>query len=492
MKPAQPITLAELLVVEDDAALLEFRCADTGILLWPLVRTVFFRMAMSDFMYGTPLDGSVSRGVPISRAIATLSRSILHNLCLSVTGQHRAAVCIMSSGVGNQSVEGLLLNRLSDHFALAWPSQTVTVEEHFHWIWPWPRHNPRVVLHAPLQAMNAVGAKLSMRAAHMRQATQLISMVADRAKRLLDWRPGPEREQELVAMLTRKIAGTPRQLRRYEAMLKQIRPKLLLTLAGCYGPSATLITAAKGMGIITAEYQHGTISAGHDGYNFAPTIRDSADFRAALPEHFLSYGAWWNDCINAPVRMMVLGNPHRDFRLAHAAQVTPTKENILILSDGTEFAIYLDLARQLEPEAARMGLRVVIRPHPLERSLVASKYAAGSGNIVIDQNDDLYASLITAHVVVSELSTGLFEAAGLADKLFVWDTPKARFGFPTFPFQSFGSAFELTQLLEDDRAGRLPASQVDAIWAPGWRRNYGDFLRSCDILPDAEAVAHHV
>lgn len=495
MKSKRAISLAELLLVEDDPAVLDFCCSETGIVLWTSVRTVFLRMAMSDFLYGTPLDGSVSKGVSTRRAMTTLSRSVLHNIGLSLTGQIRADVCLMSSGVGNQSVDGKLLNRLSDHFALARSSQTITVEEHFQWIWPEPRHNGRVLMHAPLQTMNAVSAKLSVRDVHVRQATRLIEFVSQRAARFLNWRPGFARENLLIAMLAKKIAGMAIQTRNYETMFHRIRPKVVLTLAGCYGPAAALITVAKSMGIITAEYQHGTISSGHDGYNFSPTLRDSSALRSTLPEHFLSYGAWWNDRINAPVNMHTIGNPNRDFRLAQLARsaaMMQSKDQILVLSDGTEFGVYLDLARKLEPGATRKGLKVVIRPHPLERSVAASINAAEYGNVMVDSKDDLYMSLVSAHAVVSELSTGLFEAVGLAEKLFVWDTPKARFGFPTFPFQPFGSAAELTQLLEDDSVGRLPLSQADAIWAPGWQKNYEDFLRSCAGLQAAPSVRHHV
>jgi hypothetical protein len=190
--------------------------------------------------------------------------------------------------------------------------------------------------------------------------------------------------------------------------------------------------------------------------------------------------------------MRAVGNPHRDYRLAQAGYQRRPKDTILILSDGTEFDIYLRLAKQLAPEAKRKGLKIVIRPHPLERPLVRSKHGERSGDVLIDADDDLYASLATAHAVVSELSTGLFEAAGLADKLFVWDTPKARFGFPTFPFQAFRSSADLVQLLEDDRSGRLPASQVDAIWTPGWQKNYGDFLRGCGVPFEAQVEERRV
>jgi hypothetical protein len=490
MTAAPSITLAQLLVTEDDAAILDFVCPKTGILLWPHIRTVYLRMAMSDFLYGTPLDGSVSKGVPATRALTTFGRSVLRNMLFSLGGHGRADVCLLSTGIGNQAVDGKLLNRLSDHFALAHPGETITVEDHFHWRWPFPRHNERVMLHAPIQAWNAIDAKLRVDDAHLRQAGRLIGVVVDRGTRLLGWRPGPQREHRLVTMLARKIAGMPRQLLSYQRLLHRIRPGVVLIVGGCYGPSATLIRAARDLGVVTAEYQHGTISAGHDGYNFAPTIRASRAYRESLPEHFLSYGTWWNDRINAPVRMRAVGNPHRDFRLDRLDGNHKPKRDLLILGDGTEFGLYLELARQLAPEAKRKDLRIVIRPHPLERASVVERYGNRiDDTIAVDENADLYASLITAHAVVSELSTGLFEAAGIADKLFMWDTPKARFGFPTFPFQSFACPDHLTSLIESDTAGRLPTSEVEAIWAGGWQRNYTDFLRSCGVFHDTPEMA---
>jgi len=471
-------TLAQLLEVENDPRLLEFSCAATGVLLWPHIRTVFIRMAMSDLLYGTPLDGSVSKGVPARRALATMVRSVARNAAFLVSGRAQADVCLLTSGIGNQIVDGCALNRLSDHFALAYGPQTITVEDHFHWQWPRSRHNDRVMLHAPLQAWNVIGARLKCNDRHRRQAAQLVDLVADRAATLLSWRPGPAREAALVTMLAQKIAGMPQQMCFYEAMLKAVRPKVLLIIGACYGPSATLVQAARRRGVVTVEYQHGAISPGHDGYNFGSVLRESAAYRASLPDHFLSYGAWWHGTVNAPVQMHEVGNPHRSFRLERlGSQKQLPKDSILILADGTEFGIYVDLARNISREMSKSGLRVVIRPHPLERVSVAQQYGVCLDNLIyIDQNDDLYTSLLGAHVVVSELSTGLFEAVGIVDKLFMWDTAKARFAFPTLPFESFNCAKQLLALLGDDTAGRLPSEVRDGMWSMAWKNNYARFL----------------
>ena len=469
------LTLQDLLIVEDDAAIPNFRCAATGLPIWPHVRIMFLRLLMSDLLYGTSFTTTtraLSRRMP-----ATMARSIVRNASFRLTRRCRAEVCLFSVGVANQWIDGKWLNRLTDHFALSGPERTLTIEESFEWRWQFPRHNERVMFHAPFQAYAAVAGRVLVRERHRRQAEQLITLVSERSKRYLNWRPGPQREQHLIEVLSRKIAVAARQYRAYQSLLAQVQPKLLMIGAACYGPAATLICAARNMNITTAEYQHGAISAGHDAYNFAPAVRDSQAYRETLPDHFLSYGSWWNEQINAPVSKTVIGNPHREARLQPGSG-TRAKEHILILSDGIEFGLYLDLARRLEPIAKARGLKVVIRPHPYERSTVQARYGQQVEGVSIDQNVDIYESLRCAHAVISEVSTGLFDAVDLADRLFIFDTPKARFGYPTYPFPSFTAAQELAEMLLADEVGRMSRQAVEAIWAPQWHSHYAQFLRA--------------
>ncbi len=474
--------LSDLLTVEDDSALAGMVCGQTGLPYWPQIRSLFLRMAISDFLYATPLLAPRGHSVAGTRALSTLGRSVLHNFGLRPACDRGAAVCIFSSGVGNQLQEGKWLNRLSDHFALAHPGGTLTFEDHFEWRWPFPRANERVLLHAPLQAATSVAGRLRERDSHRRQARELVQFVSGRAERILGWRPGAQREEQLVQVLARKIAALPAQLRSYEKVLSRIRPRVLLALAATYGPAAALMAAARRRGVVTAEYQHGVVAAGHDGYNFAPAIRQSAAYRETLPEHFLTYGDWWGGTINAPLRMTTIGNPHRSARLLRLPKAQ-AKDIVLVLSDGTEFEMYLCFAQRVAAQMRRPGLRVVIRPHPVERSQVASVHGRGVGNVSIDQNTDLYESLSSAHAVVSELSTALFEAVGVAERLFVWDTAKARFMFPVRPFAVVDSAEMLADLLSDTEAGRVPAATAEAIWAEGWESRYQRFLEQQGASP---------
>src|SRR5256885_17205957 len=81
------VSLQDLLLIEDDASILEFRCSATGIPLWTQIRTAVFRMMISDICYSTALDGQANAGVAKSQALVTMSQSMLHNFQFRLGGR---------------------------------------------------------------------------------------------------------------------------------------------------------------------------------------------------------------------------------------------------------------------------------------------------------------------------------------------------------------------------------------------------------------------
>jgi hypothetical protein len=150
---------------------------------------------------------------------------------------------------------------------------------------------------------------------------------------------------------------------------------------------------------------------------------------------------------------------------------------VLVLGDGIETDLYVGLARRVAALLDRHDLQVVFRPHPLERARVRQTFGDRIDDIPIDMQPNIYDSFVQAKAVISEVSTGLFEAIGLAQKVFIWDTAKARFAYPSHPFQGFRDATDLVAMIISDRHGCLDASDTDSVWAPLWRQNYEEFLR---------------
>jgi hypothetical protein len=470
--------LHELLVAEDDAAIMDFKCAETGALLWPLIRMMFLRMIISDLYYGNSVLRATSSRASAFAKLRILGASTLHNTGLLLRKNCGADVFLVATGLGNIRIDGKWLNRLCDHFALCLPSQTTVMEDLHEWNWPFPRAVQRVLLHAPLQVRNQVLARVLVRDRHIRAAARLVRFVSERAHRHLGWLIGAERERSLCLFLAKKTAVLPHQIQAYQKLLAKICPKIIVIEAACYGPSTGLLAAAKSMGVTTAEYQHGAVSGGHDGYNIAPALAAEADYRKVLPEYFLGYGSWWNDQINVPVKKIAVGNPHRDWQLARLAR-SESRQDILLLGDGIDTERYVSMAENIAAFATPHGFRTVFRAHPLERARLQALWKNDVNGLTLDESPDIYQALTGAYAVVSELSTGLFEAVGIADKVFLWDTPKSRFIFPDHPFQRFQVAEDLMRMVVDDQAGRVSAAGSAAIWKVDWQENYLNFLRSC-------------
>jgi hypothetical protein len=283
--------------------------------------------------------------------------------------------------------------------------------------------------------------------------------------------------QSLINSLASRISLLPFATDAYANWFSKRGFKLLLKEDACYGGNGVpVIYAAKLNKIPVAEYQHGAISKGHDGYNVADALLVNTSFHKVLPDYLLTYGKWWSNQTNMPIKKIPIGNPHLTESTTGLAQANKCKDMILILGDGIETNLYLELASHIYGFVQNQGLTVAFRPHPFERDRVRSMQLPRG--VVLDTQSDIYPSLIKSRVVISELSTGLFEAVGLSDMVLLWDTDKSRFAFPEIPFKSFSTIDELETLLKNDTpydvgSNSIPASE---LWEPNWKQNYLRFV----------------
>lgn len=475
----QESTLNDILRIEDTVEIPGICCPDTGIPLWTTIRTPFLRMILGDMLYGIPLvgGGDAPRLGSRLRQLATISRSFVHNAFQFQTLDQQYPIMVMATGARVVEREGHYFNSLSDHFVVAAPNRTFSIEDLFGWKWPFPRHHNNVLLHTPIRVEGMLRGRLRV-GSYREPARLLVDLVSQRAKDLLGWDIGEVRHQWLEKICANGAASFLPRYRTYQSLFKKMGARLLIKEEACYGgaDNAAAILAGRHLGMVTAEYQHGAVSSGHDAYNYASAVSNNHGYQQILPAYLLTYGSWWGEQINAPVRKIAIGNPHRNETIGVSSSVRAHGSHILILGDGIETNLYLQLCECLDA-ALGSTVEVVFRPHPLERVNIWAQHPNGFvGNVRIDAHQDIYSSFQEAGAVVSEVSTGLFEAIGLVPKVFIWNTPKARFSLPLHPFQGFSDANELARLLLDESAGRVSAQQIDSIWAPDWQRNYIDFI----------------
>ena len=341
------ITLKDVLEVENDEEILRFRCPETGYLLWPFIRNTFIRFIKSDFHYKTPLIFEEPSLRP-RKAYVSVLRACFHNMR---KGRHLKGPILISSSGSHVLRDGRYFNRLSDDFALAAKDRTVTLEMLFRdWHWPFPRHNGKVLFDTPLLVSSVLCRRFCLREKHVRTAEGLVKFAAQQAYRTLDWRLSEKREKFLIDTLSKRIASLPMAKSWYTRLFQRTEAKLLIRQLACYGGDSSVMNViARKFDIITVEYQHGAISSGHDAYNFAEVLRSSEEYKKTLPQYFLGYGKWWTDQINAPVKKITIGNPHRTELLHNVFASKQEKKDLLVLGDGIETEKYLSVCSKVDP-----------------------------------------------------------------------------------------------------------------------------------------------
>jgi hypothetical protein len=467
--------LVALLQVENDNELIEYSCPETGLPVWPLIRVSVLRTIMSDWLYKSAPLSSMGKIRNYRRLAKSAALSAMHNITNNVVGQRD--VLIQSTGLGNFVHEGITRDRLVGYFSEALPERTLVFQdrpkEHLG-----QRYSFEPVLYRmPRNIIHKIYSRLAVNATHKKLARLVIERVTRNASERLDYDFNSDQVQSLINSLATSISGLPFATDAYANWFSKQGFKLLLKEDACYGGnSVPLIYAAKLSHIPVAEYQHGAISKGHDGYNVADALLINTSFHKVLPDYLLTYGNWWSNQTNMPIKKIPIGNPHLTESTTGLAQSTKSRTKVLVLGDGIETDLYLELASRIYGFTQNQGVTVTFRPHPFERDKVSSMRLPRG--VVLDTQPDIYPSLFESRVVISELSTGLFEAVGLSDMVLLWNTEKSRFAFPELPFKSFSTIDELEMLLKNTplysgESSSIPASE---LWEPNWKQNYLRFV----------------
>lgn len=460
-------SIDQILAVEDSEDVLGYKCPHTGIPAWSTMRNRFLRRVIAQFYYTGRIDAPHDADIPTSRRVVSLARYVGHNLMAKPKGD----VCLMVSGRSLRQTGGAWANASYDPLVQASSGSSFLVEDHFSWAVPLPREDGTVWFNAPTQATATVLSRfLSHR--HKRAAEDLVGLVHDRSRELLGWSPAAEEVAELTKFVAQKLASLPYYVERYTRLFRQSGARVLLKEGAFYGPSAPAVFAAKALGMDVLEFQHGAFSKGHEAYNFAPAVLRNDAYRATFPDKLLCFGEWWANQLDVPVEKVVIGNPNRHISSTVGGAGLDLKQ-VLVLGDGIDTSRYLDLCAAIAGPLKKKGFTVSFRPHPLERSAASLSQIT---DFQIERSADIYVALSNSHTVISEASTGLFDAIGVSTNILVWKTPKASFTFPSHPFREFSELDDLLSFISDGGNGSKKYTP-ESFWAPHWETNYSNLMR---------------
>lgn len=467
--------LGSLLQIENDAELIGLTCPTTGLPIWPLIRVPLIRMIMSDWLFKSESLACFGQRVDFAKFARCAANSAIHNLYYK--SNRKRKILIQSTGLGNYNCDGLVHDRLIGYFAEALSEQTLVYQdkpkEHLN-----DKYSFSPVLHkTPRNIINKIYSRLVVKYYHRNLASQVVNRAVENASSRLGYEFSVDRIMLLINLLADRLAALPYASDAYANMFSKHSFKLLLKEDACYGGNGiSIIHAARLSGMVIAEYQHGAISKGHDAYNVADALVNSDLFRSVLPDYLLTYGNWWSNQTNMPISKIAIGNPHFTETVSNFGSVSFKKNQVLVLGDGIETDLYLNLCSQVLEIVKKQGGAVVFRPHPFERE--KAKHSLLPDGVQLDLHPDIYSSLKNSRVVISELSTGLFEAVGMVEKVLMWDTDKSKFAFPDIPFVSFSTMSELETVLNDQESAQKVSRTVltSELWKPNWKQNYLDFV----------------
>lgn len=456
-----------LLKIEQDKAILDFKNT-CGQPIWMFMRRIVMHGVLAPKLLNShAVNTTRKNGL---KAIGYLIRAQAHNFQFNLKNKHADFMLyVVSRG---QWKKGRYFNQYSDDIVSVFGNRCITIEHPpISWEWQEPRINDNVIYNAPQFAWASKFFKISSE--DYLRIEALIDFVQNRAKELYNIDISIS-DRALIRNQTALEESRMNSHARW--VLKQIQKsgaKMLIMMPLSLSWYYPLNELLKKNNVVTADIQHGYITSTNTGYNYSEELLESPEVKIATPDYLLTYGAWWSTQTNLPYKEIIpIGNPYRTSVVSKIKRSTALKK-LVLLGCGADTERYLDLAEYLFRQG--LELEIVFRPHPSERIYTQQLLSNRKVLYSIDFNRELYSLLGEAELVVSEISTTLFEAIGIVPRIVVWRTAQSKFILPDCPFEMFETQEDLVRIIKNHY---FVSVDEKSIWIDKWENNLGEFLNA--------------
>lgn len=465
------ITPYELLQIENYSDILEFRCPNTNLLIWPLVRDNFFRLLLSKIFYQEWINYNLNKNylhIIINKLFFFKNLYSLINLTLNHSFKLKKSKILFNKS----NYEEYKFHRIIDHFIKLNNKQHYTlsksIEKNF-----FQKTFDKNIYYLKLK-LKIINFFYFFKKKNLSTAKKLTVLISNRIESNLGIKLTNQELKKLIKTNSVIIHQLNREYKLLNKLVKKIYPKIAIIEEASYSHNAILNYVLHKHGIRVAEPQHGLISKGHLNYNYSKLIRDSKEYKLYLPDDFLGYGKYWTRQINLKINKYNIGNPNYKFLKSEEFKKIKRRKKILLISDGLDTNIYINFANDLF-FLLDSSYEIFIRPHPIEYNNFLIKYKKNLKNINIDYEKNIYKSLSETRCVISEMSTVLYEAINIVPQIFLWKTPKSSFIINRHPFNSFRNLKELVnKIINNDRFNNK--ININNYWQQNWKKNYKNYL----------------
>jgi hypothetical protein len=461
----------KLLQIENHSDILEFRCPNTNILIWPVVRDVFFQFLLSKIFYKSWINYNLKKKylyVIINKFFFLKKLFLFINLILNHSFKLKKSKILFVKS----TFEEYKFNRIIDHFIKLDNKNYFTFSKSLSKIFFGKTFDKHIYyLHLKFKIINFF---CIVKRENFIIAQKLTTLINNYIEKKLGIILTHQELKKLIEINSIHISQINNKFKLINKLVEKICPKIAIVEEASYSHNAILNYALHRQGIHVAEPQHGFVSKGHLNYNYSKLIRNNKEYKLYLPDDFLGYGKWWNSQINLRVKKYSIGNPNYKYLKSIEFREIKKRKKILFISDGLDTKLYINLANNLF-NFLKNNYEIYIRPHPIEYKSSWINDKKILQNVKIDNQINIYKSLVDTRCVISEMSTVLYEAINIVPQIFLWKTAKSSFVINCHPFNSFITAEELAyKIINKDKFNfKLKTNQ---FWQKNWQKNYKLYL----------------
>lgn len=460
----------ELLSVEDDIHILDYKSKNNEPIWFYMRYFVLYNYLLNKLSNIETIMSSETKKITLE-AFRYMFRAVLHNSMLNCSVKkleiafYSPTDLILSDGIYIDRFTGFFLNIEKNRF-LAFENAPRN------WKWINAKDNDSSIMSAPNLATATIVSKIASE--NNDTTTELMEFVS---KKIFEKFGITVTEEEKVSIIEMTQAQMKKSDLHSKWILKQCLKhgvKVFIMVGGAYSWNYAINRRLKEANIKTADLQHGYITKSNIVYNYHSGILESSELKIASPNFFLSYGDWWNSQTNILFQKKYsLGNPYRESSIEHFKK--NNKNEIMIIGCARDTHIYCKLADTLGKKYGPE--RVVFRPHPSEHIYAKKIVSNNQLAFRIDFSRDIYGALQDTSIIISEISTVLFEAIGLVDKIIVWESDYSKYILPDVPFNRANNMDNLINIIED-KESRVISTQE--YWKEDWKDNFFHFLELID------------
>lgn len=459
-----------LLEIENNEEILNFRDSMDNPVWMFMRRPILYNIMQSKLLGADVLYSSRRNGAD---AFKYLLRSSLHN-CIYYLFNSSDRPVMFYTGSRGEWLGGKFLNQYVDDIFLEYPEMSITIEHPpSNWNWIGKRINKDVIYNAlNLSVSSCITRPNSL---DRDSTAALLKFVVLRLQEIYGINLSRHEKDGLYKLTLRELCSMNAHAKWIRKVIKKYKSKLAVFIGNSYAKNYPVINALKQDGIITADLQHGFITKSNITYNYAEEIRTHADLKRGVPDIFLSYGEWWSEQTNIPFKKRyIIGNPYRDRKVARFLEGS-SRSKIVLAGCANNTTEYLKMADYLS--SSNLPYEIVFRPHPTERTTIFNLGVIKKCKFQIDMESDLYKLFEETEIIISEVSTVLFESIGLVPRHLVWRTDFSMYNMPDCPFDTFEGKEDILNKINAKGTDNCSVT-AEKFWAANWKENLDSFLRN--------------